>query len=48
MHGDLVFEDDFCDGELKFENPDVDDNLWILDNIRDSIMHGQFTVNFAV
>lgn len=44
---DLVFEDDFCDGELKFENPDVDDNLWILDNIRDSIMHGQFTVNFA-
>lgn len=44
---DLVFEDDFCDGELKFENPEVDDKLWILDNIRDSIMHGQFTVDFA-
>lgn len=45
---DLVFDPSFNPGDMPHvTHAEVWDNLWILDNIRDSIMHGQFTVDFT-
>lgn len=42
---DLLFDSSFCDEMPRIFEAQEMDNTWILDNIRDSIMHGMFDID---
>ena len=42
---DLLFDSSFCDDMPRIFEAQENDNTWILDNIRDSIMHGMFDID---
>ena len=42
---DLLFDSSFCSDVPRILDAEVFDNTWILDNIRDSIMHGMFEID---